>query len=79
VNLGVEGKFWCREVFSPVFLTFVSSVTKILLYFLVLALDFAIFFRVIDSSEPSFNSKTFVESMYKLGSKLWPAIREDFF
>jgi hypothetical protein len=74
----VQGKFCSREMFGPIFLMFVIEKTKILLNFLIHALDFAISFRVIGSSEASFNTKLFVESMHKLGCKLQAAIREDF-
>jgi hypothetical protein len=78
VNAGVKGKFRCKEVFGPVFLTFVAEKTKVLLYFLVLMLDFAITFRMIGSSEASLNTKMFVESTHKSGRKLETAIGEDF-
>jgi hypothetical protein len=78
VNTGVEGKFCCREVFGLVFLTFVTEETKVLLYFLILALHFAISFRMIGSSEASLNTKTFIESTHKSGRKLGAAIREYF-
>jgi hypothetical protein len=78
VNTGVEGKFHCREVFGPVFLTFVTEETKVLLYFLILALHFAISFRMIGSSEAGLNTKTFIESTHKTGRKLRAAIGEDF-
>jgi hypothetical protein len=74
----VKGKFHSREVFSPVFLTFVTKESKVLLYFLVFMLNFAITFRVIDSSEASFDTKTLVESIHKLGCKLQTTIGEDF-
>jgi hypothetical protein len=74
----VEGKFYGREIFGPVFLMFVTEESKILLHFLVLALNFAISFRVIGSSEASFDTKTFVESTHESGCKLWAIIREDF-
>jgi hypothetical protein len=45
---------------------------------LILALDFAIIFRVIGSSEASFDTKMSVESMHESGCKLGAAIREDF-
>jgi hypothetical protein len=79
VNVRVEGKFHCRKMFGPVFLTFVTEEMKILLYFLVLALDFAISFWVISSNEAGFYTKTFIECMHKLGHKLGAVIGEDFF
>jgi hypothetical protein len=60
-------------------LIFVTEKTEVLFYFLVLALNFAISFRMVGSSEASFDTKMLVESTYKLGHKLWTAIREDFF
>jgi hypothetical protein len=74
----VEGKFRSREMFGPIFLMFIIEEMKILFYFLVLALNFAISFRVIGGSEASFNTKTLIESTHKLGHKLWTAIGEDF-
>jgi hypothetical protein len=56
----VESKFCCGEIFGLVFLAFVTEELEILLYFLVLALDFAISFRVVGSSEASCNTKTLV-------------------
>jgi hypothetical protein len=78
VNMGVKGKFRCGEMFSPIFLTLVTEEMKILLYFLVFALNFAVSFRMIGSSEASLNTKTFIESTHKLSRKLRTAIREDF-
>jgi hypothetical protein len=78
VNARVEGKFRCREMFGPVFLTFVTEETEVLLYFLVLALDFAISFEMIGSSEAGFNTKTLIESMHESGCKLRTTIGEDF-
>jgi hypothetical protein len=78
VNTGVKGEFRCREMFGSVFLMFVTEETEILLYFLVLALNFAISFRMIGSSEASLDTKTFVESVHELDRKLKTAIREDF-
>jgi hypothetical protein len=49
-----------------------------LLYFLVLALDFAVSFRMIGSSEASLDTKMFVESAYESGRKLGATIGEDF-
>jgi hypothetical protein len=74
----VQGKFHYREMFSPVFLIFVTEEAKILLNFLILVLNFAVSFRVIGSSEAYSNTKLFVESIHKSGCKLWAAIREDF-
>jgi hypothetical protein len=74
----VKSKFHCREMFSLVFLMFVIEELKILFYFLVPVLDFAISFRVISSSEAYFNTKMLVEGMHKLGCKLWAVIGEDF-
>jgi hypothetical protein len=47
-------------MFGPVFLTFIAEESKVLFYFLVLMLDFAISFRVIGSSETIFDNKTFI-------------------
>jgi hypothetical protein len=79
IDTGVQGEFCSREIFGPVFLIFVTEKTEVLFYFLVLALNFAISFRMVGSSEASFDTKMLVESTYKLGHKLWTAIREDFF
>jgi hypothetical protein len=65
-------------MFSPVFLTFVTEETKVLFYFLALALNFVVTFKVIGISESSFNTKVLIESTHKLGHKLWTAIEEDF-
>jgi hypothetical protein len=78
VNTGVEGKFCCRKMFGLVFLTFVIEEMKILLNFLVLALDFAVTFGMVGSCEASSNTKTFIESMHELGRELGTTIREDF-
>jgi hypothetical protein len=76
--MGVQSKFSSREMFGPVFLSLVIKETKILLYFLVLVLNFAIFFKMIDSSEASFDTKMLIESTYELGCKLWAVIGQDF-
>jgi hypothetical protein len=78
VNTGVKGKFCRREMFSPVFLTFVTEETKVLFYFLVLALDFTVSFGVVGSNEASFDTKTLIESTHKSGRKLRTAIRNNF-
>jgi hypothetical protein len=51
-------------------LIFITEETKILFYFIVLSFDFTIIFRMVSSSEASFNTKIFVESMHELGYKL---------
>jgi hypothetical protein len=66
------------EIFSLVFLTFIIEETKILLYFLILALNFAVTFKVIGPSEAGFDAKMLVESTHKMGRKLGTVIREDF-
>jgi hypothetical protein len=78
MNTEVEGKFCCRKVFGPVFLIFVTEETEVLFYFLVLALNFAVSFGMIGSSEAGLDIKTPVESTHELGRKLRTAIREDF-
>jgi hypothetical protein len=78
MNVRVEGEFCSREISGPVFLIFVTEEMKVLFYFLVLALDFTISFRVVASSETSFNTKMLIESSHELGCKLQTAIREDF-
>jgi hypothetical protein len=78
VDTGVESKFHCGEMFGLVFLTFVTEEIKVLFYFLVFALYFAISFRIIGSSEASFDTKMFVESAHKSGRKLRAAVGEDF-
>jgi hypothetical protein len=79
VDIEVKGKFHSRKMFSPIFLTFVTEETKVLLYLLIFALDFAISFRVIGSSEASFNIKMLIEGMHKSGCKLLAVIGEDLF
>jgi hypothetical protein len=61
-----------------VFLMFVTEESEILFNFLVLMLNFAIFFKVVGSNEASFDTKTFIESLHELGCKLWTVIGEDF-
>jgi hypothetical protein len=78
VNTRVEGKFCCREIFGPVLLTLVTEETKVLLNFLILALNFAVIFRMVGSSEASFNTKMLVESTHELSCKLGTTIGEDF-
>jgi hypothetical protein len=78
VNAGVEGEFCRREMFGSVFLTFVTEETEVLLYFLVLALDFAISFGMIGGSEAGLDTKMFVEGTHELGRKLGATIGEDF-
>jgi hypothetical protein len=65
-------------MFSSVFLTLVTEETKVLLYFLVFALNFTVSFRMIDSSEASVDTKTLVESAHESGCKLRIAIGEYF-
>jgi hypothetical protein len=78
VDVGVQSEFCSREIFGLVFLTFVTEEMKVLFYFLVFALNFAISLRMVGSSEAGLNTKMLVESTHKLGCKLWTAIREDF-
>jgi hypothetical protein len=78
MNTRVKGKFCYRKMFGLIFPMLVTEETKVLLNFLVLALNFAITFRMVGSSEAGFNTKTFIESMHELGHKLGTAIREDF-
>jgi hypothetical protein len=78
VNTRIEGKFCCKEMFGPVFLMFVTEEMKVLLYFLVFVLDFAISFRMISSSEAGFDTKMFIKSTHESGCKLWTTIGEDF-
>jgi cellulose synthase/poly-beta-1,6-N-acetylglucosamine synthase-like glycosyltransferase len=47
-------------------------------YFLVFVLNFTITFEVVGSSKAGLDTKMFIESTYRLGRKLWIAIREDF-
>jgi hypothetical protein len=78
VNTRVQGKFCCREIFGPVFLMLVTEEMEVLLSFLVLALNFAITFRVVGNSEAGSNTETFVKSTHESGCKLGAVIREDF-
>jgi hypothetical protein len=78
MNTRVQGKFHCRKIFGPVFLIFVTEETKVLLDFLVLALNFAITFKMIGSGEAGFDTKTFVESTHESGRKLRTTIGKNF-
>jgi hypothetical protein len=70
VDVRVEGKFCSREMLGPVFLIFVTEELEILFNFWVLTLNFAIFFKVVGSSETSLDTKTFIESSHESGRKL---------
>ena len=66
----VEYKFGKRELFYPVVLVLRDKELKKFLYFLILAFNLAIAFRIVGSDESDFNAKAFVKCSHISGYKL---------